>query len=161
MQDVALGDGVGHIGSQVGVGRAVADEEQVGVGRTGDLEILEHHGSVLDPGCGQRRLARNAGGGDKREFVTVGNRTQNGIGLDQLDLRGQKLIGVIGGHAERVLADYAGGGLAVDIDGGGGLVDGSEARRHDHGGDHGDQDERQDTPFLTTEDPEVVGQREL
>ena len=95
-----------------------------------------------------------------RDVEAQGDGAQDGIGLDDLDLGGQELIGVVGGHAGGVLADDGGGRLAVDIDGGGGFVDGGEARGDHHGGGDADQDEGQDSPLVAAEDPEVVGERD-
>jgi hypothetical protein len=58
-------------------------------------------------------------------------------------LGGEELIGIVRSDARGILADHAWRGLAVDVDGGGGFVDGSEARRHHDGGDDGDEDEGQ------------------
>ena len=45
--DVAIGDAVGDIGGQFGIWRTVADEQQIGIRRARDLELLENDRSVL------------------------------------------------------------------------------------------------------------------
>ena len=46
--NVAVGDAIGDIGGEFGIGRTVADEQQIGIWRARDLELLENDGSVLD-----------------------------------------------------------------------------------------------------------------
>ncbi len=74
---------------------------------------------------------------------------------------GEVLVGVVGGVLRGFLAEDSGGLLAVDIDGGGGFVDGGEAQGDDEGrkGDGGD--ECADAPGVAAENPEVVRQGDL
>ncbi len=156
--DVAVGDSVGDIRGQFRVRRPVADEQQVSVGRARDLELLEGDRSILRAGAGKLGFARQGGDLAGRELEALGDGAQDRIGLDDLDLGGQELIGVVGGEARGILADDAGGRLAVDIDGRGGFVDRREARRNYHGADHRDQGEGDNPPLVALEDPQIVGE---
>ena len=138
-----------------GIGRTVADQQQVGIRRTRDLQVLENDGSVLHARGGQLPLGSRE---VSHEFEALGHRAQDGVRLDGLDLSGEELIGVVGRHARGVLADDGGGSLPVDVDGGGGFVDGGKAGRDYHGGGDADQDEGDDSPFVAAENPQVVGE---
>ena len=173
MLDVAVGDRVGDVGGQLGIGRAVADEEQVGVGRAGDLELLEGDGGVgaravgrgdaITVGARLGSLARNGGrdGASANLFAEVvcsatGRRTESDW---------MSLIWVARNWSASGGTDWRPGrrcrrAPAVDIDGGGGFVDGGEARGNHHGGDDGDEDEGEDLPPVALEDPEIVGERD-
>ena len=93
---------------------------------------------------------------DFAQMKFVDHGAQDGIGLDQLDLRGEELVGVVGGVLQRFLAEDAGGHLAIDVDGGGGFVDGREAEGDDQGGEHGSGDERADFPAVAAQNPEIM-----
>ncbi len=87
-----------------------------------------------------------------------GDGAEDGIGLDELDLGGEELVGIGGGGLVGLLAEDAGGHAAIDVDGGGGLVDGRDALGDDEGGDDAGGDEGDDLPAVALEDPEVVGE---
>ena len=99
--DVRLGDAVGDVGRQVRVRGAVADQQQVSVGRARHPQLLER----------QRRFLRirrprfvdpfDGVGFQLEQVQAVHHRAQHGIGLDQFDLRGQKLVRVVGVGAYR------------------------------------------------------------
>ena len=124
------------------------------------LKILEHHrrfeaGCRLIDGLFERVLL------DVAQMILVDHRAQHGIGLDQLDLRGQKLVGIVGRVLHRLLAEHAGGHLAVDIDGRGRFVNRSEAQRNDERREHDGGDEAGDFPAVAAKNPEVVRQRDV
>ena len=54
--DITVGDAVGDLSRKLGIGRAVADEQQIGIRRPRDFQVLEHYRSVLDARSGQLRL---------------------------------------------------------------------------------------------------------
>ena len=93
-------------------------------------------------------------------MVLLGDGAEHGIGLDELDLGGEELIGVGNRGRGGFLAHDAGGHAAVDIHDGSGFVDGGEALGDDVGADHAGEDEGRDLPAVALEDPEIVGERE-
>ena len=125
--DVALGDCVGHVRRQFRVGRAVADQQQVGVGRARHLQPFQGDRRILRPVTVGNSPVERRDFGD-RNLEALHHRAQHRIGLDDFDLRGQKLVRVVGGHTGGVLAHDAGRRLAVHVDGGRGFVDRREPR---------------------------------
>src|SRR5450755_1469390 len=93
-------------------------------------------------------------------MVLFGDGAEHGIRLDELDLGGDKLVGVVEGHARGVLANDGGGHLAIDIDGGGGFVDRSQAGGDNDGGSHTAENEADNLPAVAAENPEVVRERD-
>ncbi len=73
---------------------------------------------------------------------------QDGIGLNELDLRGEELVGVVVGHLRGLFAEHAGGHAAVDVDGDRGFVDRREAQRDDECRDDNQHDEGEHLPAL-------------
>ena len=124
------------------------------------LELLQDHrrfqtGGGLIDGFFKRVLLHVA------ELVFVDHRTEHGIGLDQFDLRGQELVGIVVGDFGGFLAQHAGGHAAVDVDGRGGFVDGREAQGDDQRGEHRGGDAARNLPAVTAQDPQVVRQRDV
>ena len=153
---IGVRDGVGHVGGQPRMRRAVADQQQVGVGRPRHLQLLQQDGRVLlglgrffrrDVGCVFLKV---------EEMILLRHGPQDGIRLDELDLSGQELVGVVSGQRVGVLADDGRRHLPVDIHGDGGFVDGRQPRGDDQGGRHAGEDEGQDLPAVAAEDPEIV-----
>src|ERR1035438_6680908 len=91
-------------------------------------------------------------------MVLLGDWAEDGIRLNNFDLGGQELVGIIRGHARCVLADGRGWHLAIDIHDHCGLVYRREARGDDDGRRHTAEDEAKDLPAMAAEDPEVVGE---
>src|ERR1019366_2848030 len=91
-------------------------------------------------------------------MVLLGDWAKDGIRLNNLDLGGQELIGIIRGHARGVLADGGGWHLAIDIHGHCGFVYRREAPGDDDGGRHTAEDEAENLPAVAAEDPEIVGE---
>src|ERR1035438_4220898 len=91
-------------------------------------------------------------------MVLVGDWAEDGIRLNQLDLGGQELVGIVGGHACGVLTDHGRRRLAIDIHGHGGFVDRRQALGDDYGGHDASEDEAEDLPFVAPKDPEIVGE---
>src|ERR1035437_7441784 len=156
VQDVALGDGVGDIGRKLRIWRAVADEQQVGVGRARDFQVFELHWSILH--AGGEEFAVESCTLKVRNLEALDDGAQDGIRLDGFDLSGKVLIGVVGRHARSILANDAGGHLTINVDAGGGFIDGGKARRYYYGGSHAKHDEGEELPFVAPEYPEIVGE---
>ena len=57
MTDVAPGNLIDDVGRQLRIRRAVTDQQQKGMQRTGDFQALQFNGRVLEPG-GEERIFR-------------------------------------------------------------------------------------------------------
>src|SRR5262245_51513488 len=90
------------------------------------------------------------------EIQTADNRPQHGVRLDELYLRGQKLICIIGVGARRLLADRAGWTLAVDIAGRGGVEYRNQPGGDQYGHNYASGDEGEDLPSVALQNPQVV-----
>ena len=140
-----------------GIFGAVADLQQVGVGRPRHGQALERHRSF--------QAARGAVGGrlvlGLTQAEAVVHRAQHRIRADQLDLRGQELVGVVERGAGGIVAHDSRRRLTVDVDRGGRLVDRRQPRRDDPGGRDGCQHEAGDAEAVALQDPEVLRKRDL
>ena len=81
--------------ASLGIGRAITDQQQVGVGRAGHLEAFQQNRSILPGASPPPENVRPLQVG-VQEPVLLHHRAQDRVGLDQFDLRGQELIGVVG-----------------------------------------------------------------
>ena len=155
---VGLRHAVGHVGRQARIRRAVADQQQIGVGGAHHLQLLEQHRGVL----GVRRFdrSRRVRPLGFQQPVTLRHRPQHRIRLDQLDLRRQELIRIVAGRLRGLLAQHSGGHPAVDVDGRRGLEIRSDPRGDDEGGQHRGAYEREDLPAVALEDPQILAQRD-
>jgi hypothetical protein len=99
---IRAGNCIGNIGRKPAVRGTVADEQQVCVGRTRHFEIVEHDRRV------DQKTLIGAGRWWAFEFPQmelVGHRAQHAVGLNQLDLRREKLVRVVESRLCRILTD--------------------------------------------------------
>ncbi len=155
---VGLRNAIGDVGSQALVRRLIADQQDIGVRRAGNFELFQHHGrifrlSVTDLTLLPIVILKLA------QVVFAGHRAEDRVGLDQLDLCGQELIGVVGGRLHGFLAKDAGGHSAVDIDDSGGLVNRSQPQGDDQRGDDTCAHEGENLPAMPFNDPKIMRQR--
>lgn len=133
---IGLRDVVGHIRRQLAIGRAVADLQNIGIRRTGDFQLLEDDGRLQAGGGFIHRLFERVLF-DFAQVELIHHRPQHRVRLNQFHLRGDELIGVVGGAARGLLAEDGGGHLPVDIDHDGGFVDRRQAQRNNERGQNG------------------------
>ena len=139
MGEVGVGDGVGDIGGELRVGRAVGDAEDEAVGRATDLQVFENDGRVVEA---RFEVGRRWSCFSCSSRWNWADGAQDAIGLDEFDLGGEELVGVvarIGLHC--ILADDAARSAPIYVHTGSGFVDRRDAGGDHPGESHADEDE--------------------
>jgi hypothetical protein len=150
-----LGDGVGHVGGQLPVARAVADLQQVGVRRPRHLQVLQPQRDGEPSSAAPAVLGEGVLALLSLNWSTTGRSTESDS--HQLDLRGQELVGVVEHRLDGLLADDARRRGAVDVHRRGRFVDRRQAEETISVASVG-RHEAEDLPEVAAEDPQVVRQ---
>jgi hypothetical protein len=134
---------------------ATSDEQQIRVGGASHFKAAEQDG------CALHLLGAQLGQILElllplQQLVFPRHRAEHGVGFDQPDLRRQKLVGIISARSRGGVSDHAGRRLPVDIDHGGGFVDGGYARRDNERGQLASGNEGQYPPAMPPQDPKVM-----